>query len=146
MSQQMTIPTKWHVPPAKTQTSLGIHPVWSVFAVRMWKAWVLSYPLSAHTQADLSLCCAHTPFCWLCHVLAQIYQYSKHFISKFLPYLFLWLCFARYLVERKTVFTLIRALDLGLQCFHTPFCQKSWCMRILDNNHMREITTTCAPN
>ena len=26
----MTKPTKWHVHPAKTQISLGIHPVWSV--------------------------------------------------------------------------------------------------------------------
>ena len=32
---------------AKTEISLGICPVWSVFAVRMKKAWVLSYPLSA---------------------------------------------------------------------------------------------------
>ena len=50
--------------PAKTQISLGIRPVWSVFAVRMKKAWVLSYQLSAQwrlwsdwadAQADLSL-------------------------------------------------------------------------------------------
>ena len=27
-------PTKWHVRPAKTQISLGIRPVWLVFAVR----------------------------------------------------------------------------------------------------------------
>ena len=51
--------------------SLGIHPVWSVFAVRMKKAWVLSYPLSAQrrlwsdwadAQADLSLRWAHSLF------------------------------------------------------------------------------------
>ena len=57
--------------PAKTQISLGIRPVWSVFAVRMKKAWVLSYPLSAQrrlwsdwadAQADLSLRWAHTHF------------------------------------------------------------------------------------
>ena len=43
----------WHdktnkvtVRPAKTQISLGIRPVWSVYSVRMKKAWVLSYPLS----------------------------------------------------------------------------------------------------
>ena len=36
--------------PAKTQISLGIRPVWSVFAVRMKKAWVLSYPLSAQRR------------------------------------------------------------------------------------------------
>ena len=62
---------KVSVRPAKTQISLGIHPVWSVFAVCMKKAKVLSYPLSAQrrlwsdwvdAQADLSLCLAHTYF------------------------------------------------------------------------------------
>ena len=33
MSQHMTKPTKWRVHSAKTQISLGIHLVWSVFAV-----------------------------------------------------------------------------------------------------------------
>ena len=46
LSQLMTKPTKWYVRPAKTQISLSIHPIWSVFAVHMKKAWVLSYPLS----------------------------------------------------------------------------------------------------
>ena len=50
-------------------------------AVRMKKAWVLSYPLSAQrrlwsdwadAQADPSLGWAHMPHCWLCHVAAQI--------------------------------------------------------------------------
>ena len=48
---------------SETQISLGISPVWSVFTVRMYKLWVLSYPLSAQrrlwsvwadAQADLS--------------------------------------------------------------------------------------------
>ena len=53
-----------------------------VFAVRMKKAWVLSYPLSAQrrlwsdwadAQADLILRWAHTHFvCWFCHVVAQM--------------------------------------------------------------------------
>ena len=38
------------VSPAKTQISLGIRPVWSVFAIRMKKHWVLSYPLSAQRR------------------------------------------------------------------------------------------------
>ena len=51
-----------------------------VFAVRMKKAWVLNYPLSAQrrlwsdwadAQADLSLRWAHIPFCWFCHEAAQ---------------------------------------------------------------------------
>ena len=62
---------KMSVHPAKTQISLGIGPVWSVFPIRMKKAWVLSYPLSAQrrlwsdwadAQADLSLCWAHSHF------------------------------------------------------------------------------------
>ena len=68
MSRLMTKPTKWQLRPAKTQISLGIRRVWLVFAVRMKKAWTLSYPLSAQrrlwsdsadAQADLSLRCAH---------------------------------------------------------------------------------------
>ena len=48
--------------------------VWSVSAVGMKKAWVLSYPLStlqrlwsdwADAQADLSFRWAHMPFCWV---------------------------------------------------------------------------------
>ena len=63
---------KTSVRPAKTQISLGIRTVWSrVFAVRMKKPWVLSYPLSAqrrlwsdwvNAQSDLSLRWAHTHF------------------------------------------------------------------------------------
>ena len=62
---------KMSVRPAKTQISLGIRPVWSVFAVRMKKSWVLSYPLSAQrrlwldwadAQADLSLRWARSHF------------------------------------------------------------------------------------
>ena len=53
-----------------------------VFAVRMKKAWVLSYPLSAQrrlwsdwadAQADLSLRWAHKSLCWFCHVAAQLF-------------------------------------------------------------------------
>ena len=50
MSRLMTKPTNVAVRPAKTQISLGIRLVWSVFAVRMKKALVLSYPLSAQRR------------------------------------------------------------------------------------------------
>ena len=58
-----------------------------VFAVRMKKAWVLSYPLRAQrrlrsdwvdapdwvdAQADLSLRWAHMPLCWFCHDAAHL--------------------------------------------------------------------------
>ena len=63
------------------QISLGIRPVWSVFAVHVKKPWVLSYPLSAQrrlwsdwvdAQAVLSLRWAHTHFVGFCHVAAHI--------------------------------------------------------------------------
>ena len=50
LSRVMTKPTKWYVRPAKTQISLGIRPVIRIFAVRMKKDWVLSYPLSAQRR------------------------------------------------------------------------------------------------
>ena len=62
---------KISVCPVKTQISLSIHPVWSVFAVRMKKAWALNYPLSAQrrrwsdwadAKADLNFRWAHSHF------------------------------------------------------------------------------------
>ena len=60
---------------------------WSVFAVCMKKAWVLSYPLSPQqrlwsdwvdAQADLSLSWVHMPFCHaLAHILCADYVYCK---------------------------------------------------------------------
>ena len=52
-----------------------------VFPVRMKKAWILSYPLSAQqrlwsdwvdAQADLRLRWAYMPFCWFCHEVAHL--------------------------------------------------------------------------
>ena len=81
LSRLVTKPTKWHVRPAKTQISLGIRPsLIRVFAVRLKKAWILSYPLSAQrwlwlgwadAQAYLNLRWAHMPFCWFCHDAAR---------------------------------------------------------------------------
>ena len=51
MSHDMTKSRKWACA-QRRQTSLGIHPVWKVFAVRMKKDWVLSYPLSAREDSD----------------------------------------------------------------------------------------------
>ena len=60
---------KLSVRPAKTQISLGIRQVWSVFAICMKKAWVLSYQLGAQrrlwsdwgdAKADQSLRRAHS--------------------------------------------------------------------------------------
>ena len=68
---------KMAVRPAKNQISLGIRPVWSVFAVRMKKAWVLSYPLSGWPGWSESSLGAHT-FCWFYHVAA-------HFTLSYIP-------------------------------------------------------------
>ena len=78
MSCFVTKPTKWHVHPAKTQISLGIRLVRSVFAVRWWKLGPLATQWAhkedwsdwVDAQADLSLCWAHMPFCWCCHEAA----------------------------------------------------------------------------
>ena len=92
---------KVSVHPAKTQISLGIRPVWSVFAVRLKKARILSYPLSAQrrlwsgwadAKADLSFRWAHTYFVgvimsWLncvwekncmCSVQLRMYMFCLH--------------------------------------------------------------------
>ena len=37
MNHVMTKPIKWHVHPAKTQNSLGIHPVWSESSLSAWR-------------------------------------------------------------------------------------------------------------
>ena len=57
-----------------------------VFAVRMKKAWVLSYPLStqrriwsdwADAQADLSLRWAHMSLCWFYHEVAHLFDWKS---------------------------------------------------------------------
>ena len=70
MIRLMTEQTKSQVRPAKTQLSLGF--LIRGFAVRMKKAWVLSY--QADAQANLSLRWAHSHFvfCWLCHEAANM--------------------------------------------------------------------------
>ena len=56
------------VRPVKTQISLGIRSVWSVFAVRMKKAWVLSFPCLGWSESSLGA----QSLCWFCHVAAHI--------------------------------------------------------------------------
>ena len=86
-SHLMTKPTKWHVRQAKTQISLGIRPVWSVFAVRMKKHRVLSYPLSAQRRLirlggcqgwSESLLGAHS-FSWFCHEAVHVFSFQTLF-------------------------------------------------------------------
>ena len=81
LSHLTTKPTKWHVCPAKTQISLGIHPVRAKSSLSAW--WKLG-SLATHwahredwsdwadAQADLSLLWVHMPLCWFRHEAAQI--------------------------------------------------------------------------
>ena len=84
----MTKPTKWHVRPAKTRISLGIHPVWSESL--LWAQWVAKDPSYLYAdskdwsdgvdaQADLSLHWAHKPLCWFCHEAAQMLVWWQQF-------------------------------------------------------------------
>ena len=83
MSHSTTKPTKWHVCPVKTKISLGIHPVWSVFAIRIKKVLVLSYLLSAQWRLwsdwvdaqAIWVFAGCTPNCWFCHAVAHICIY-----------------------------------------------------------------------
>ena len=78
LSRLMTKPTKWSVRLVKTQISLGIHPVWSEFTVRMKKPWFFSFPLSGQWRlirlggcpgwSESSLG-AHV-ICWFCYAAA----------------------------------------------------------------------------
>ena len=82
MIQRMTKPTKYHVHPAKTQVSLGIHPVWSESS--LCTQWVAKNPSFLHEDSEDSgqtwwmLCCdlslhwANLPFCRFCHALTYV--------------------------------------------------------------------------
>ena len=52
MSCLMTKPTKWHMRPAKTQISLGIHPVWSESS--LCAQWVAKDPSFLHSDSKVS--------------------------------------------------------------------------------------------
>ena len=50
MSRDMTKPTKWYVRSAKTQISLGIHPVWSESS--LCAQWVAKDPSFLHVDSE----------------------------------------------------------------------------------------------
>ena len=133
MSRLMTKPTKWHVHPPKTQISLGICLVWSVFAVCVKKHWILSYPKSTQqrlwldwvdSQADQSLCCAHKSFCWFCHTAAQltiVLGHSKTVKTQISLHVgAVWSVFAGYFMDRKGLKASCRLL-----CINAGWCETS---------------------
>ena len=62
---------KMSVPPAKTQISLGIRPVWSVFAVCMEKPGVLSLLLNTQRRLWSECSLGAQSFCWFPHAAAH---------------------------------------------------------------------------
>ena len=81
MSQHSTKPTIRLVRPPKTQISLCIHAVGSVFADGMWSLKPSGYPKRdeqeplpywVDVQSDLSLSRSHRSNCRFSHVLAQM--------------------------------------------------------------------------
>ena len=80
-------PMKWHVCPAKTQISLGICPVWSVFAVRMKKAWVLSYPLSRQRRLiRLGRCPGWSESSLGTHAILLVLSWRDSFVPYNIPF------------------------------------------------------------
>ena len=83
------------VRPAKTQISLGIRPVWSVFTVRMKKPWSLDTH-GAHSEdfdqsgrmPRLIGVFADMPFYWFCHDAAHL----SFVRQKWLFYCLFWVC------------------------------------------------------
>ena len=77
---------KMTVRPAKTQISLGIPQVWSVFTVHLMGSWGPNVSSCgqqrlrsdwADAQADMSLRWAQRPFCWFCHEVAHFTGYNN---------------------------------------------------------------------
>ena len=78
--------------PAKTQISLGIHPVWSVSSLSPWTNLGSLATHSVHSkdsdqigQADLSLCWAHKSFYWFRHVTSQMFfvaDFNRHLFKR----------------------------------------------------------------
>ena len=75
MSHLLTKPTKWHVCPAKTQLSLGIHPVWSESS--LCTQWVAKDPSFLHADSEDSDQTGRMPgliwvFIWRSHVVGFV--------------------------------------------------------------------------
>ena len=94
MSHLMTKPTKWSVRPVKTQTSLGICPVWSESLLSVWRKlgslvtqWRLWCRLGGCPGWSESSLGAQS-FCWFCHdsheaaqILSNKFFYLLSFLS-----------------------------------------------------------------
>ena len=108
LSLLMTKPTEWHLCPAKTQISLGIHPVWSESSLSAWRKlrslathWVHREDSDQTGQMPrlIRLGRAHLSFCLFCHLAAylccfhvshlQFFWFNCH-LFRLLEHLFSW--------------------------------------------------------
>ena len=75
----MTKPTNGCVPSEDSDQPGHPLSLIRIFAVRMKKAWVLSYPLNAKRLSGLSLHWAHMPLCCFCH---EVFFFFLYFSTK----------------------------------------------------------------
>ena len=76
-------------PPHDKTNKMTVHPLRSAWASAQYDQWVAQDPSFLHAdsedwsdwadaQADLSLHCAHMPFCSICHEAAEIIMQEKY--------------------------------------------------------------------
>ena len=73
----MAEPTKWPVRQAKTQISLGIHPVWSESSLSAWRNIGPLTTFWAHSEdwsdwVEIWVFAGRTSFCWFSRAVAQM--------------------------------------------------------------------------
>ena len=73
VSRLLTKPKKWSVCPAKTQISLGIHPVWSESL--LCAHWVAKDPRFLHADNEDSDQTGR--FCWFCHEETHVTLHTR---------------------------------------------------------------------
>ena len=92
MSRFRTKPTKWYVHPAKTQISLGIHPVWSESS--LCAQWVAKDPSFLHADSEDS-----DQTGWMPRLIRVFAGRTCHFVGFVMRWL---ICFAMKLTITKT--------------------------------------------
>ena len=122
VSRIVTKPTKWYVYPAKTQISLGIHPVWSESSLSAWR--------------KLGSLATHWTYSKDSDQTGQMPRLIWVFAGRTVILLVLsWggSCIVKYThkmkMEWQTLCILIRLLlhellDLGLHCLQRPICSE----------------------
>ena len=92
LSRHMTKPTKWYVLPAKTQMSLGFHPVWS--EPSLCAQWVAKDPSFLHADSKDSDQTGQIP--------RLIWVFAGH-TGHFVGFVTMWLNWAKLMVHKMIV-------------------------------------------